>query len=83
MAAVSNHIALKPTAKWIDVTHKIEDAFRRNADRDARRVKVRAASGVVTLSGSVASWTECNQAMWAAWSEPGVTSVINDITVAS
>ena len=82
VAAVSNQIALKPTAKWIDVAHKIEDAFRRNADLDARRIKVRTASGVVTLTGSVASWTERNQAMWAAWSAPGVTSVINDITVA-
>ena len=82
VAAVSNQIALKPTAKWIDVTHKIEDAFRRNADLDSRRIKVHTASGTVTLTGSVASWTERNQAMWAAWSAPGVTSVINDITVA-
>lgn len=82
VAAVSNNIALKPTTKWIDVTHKIEDAFRRNADLDARRIKVSTASGTVTLTGTVTSWTERNQAMWAAWSAPGVTSVINDITVA-
>ena len=42
---VTNSIGIKPTAKWIDVKHKIEDAFRRNADLEARRADARAAYG--------------------------------------
>lgn len=82
VTAVFNNIALKPTTKWIDVTYKIEDALRRNADLDAGLIKVRTVSGAVTLSGRVASWTGRNQAMRTAWSAPGVTSVINDLVVA-
>jgi osmotically-inducible protein OsmY len=79
---VNNTVSLKPTAKWIDVTTKIEDAFRRNADLEARRISVHTHDGKVTLAGNVASWTERNEAAMAAWSAPGVTSVINDLVVA-
>jgi osmotically-inducible protein OsmY len=79
--AVTNDIALKPAAKWDDVTGKIQDAFERNADIEARRIGVVTHEGKVTLSGSVSSWAERDQAMWAAWSAPGVTSVDNQLSV--
>ena len=79
--AVSNDITIKPEAKWIDVKGKIEDSFRRHADLEARRISVSTDSGTVTLAGSVASWAERDQAVWAAWSAPGVTMVKNDITI--
>ena len=73
--AVNNYLSIKPTAKWIDVKSKIEEAFRRSADMDARRITVETHDGKVTLSGSVSSWKERNEAMVAAWAAPGVTSV--------
>jgi len=81
--AVTNQIKIKPASKWIDVKSKIEDAFRRNADFEARRIAVSTDDdGVVTLTGSVATWAERDRAVWSAWSAPGVTSVHNDLAIA-
>ena len=80
--AITNTIGIKPTAKWSDVKREIEEAFRRSADLDARRIAVKTHDGTVTLSGSVSSWTERDEAMMAAWAAPGVTSVHDELAVA-
>ena len=79
---VTNQISVKPSVKASDVKNKIEDAFRRNADLEAKRIGVDANGGAVTLSGTVSSWAEFDQASAVAWAAPGVTSVRNDLTVA-
>lgn len=83
VTAVSNLIAIKPVAKWIEVKDKIEAAFRRNADIDARRIYVNTFDGAVTLTGSVSSWAERDEAVSAAWSAPGVSTVNDDMIVTS
>lgn len=81
VVGVTNNLTVKPRVSTADVKHKIEDAFKRNAELDARRVDVSALDGNVTLRGNVSSWAERNEAQHAAWSAPGVRSVENLITI--
>ncbi len=78
---VINSIGIKPIVTPTQVKGKIEDAFRRNADLDARRIAVDTYDGKVTLRGSVSSWSERYKAESAVWAAPGVTSVDDQLTV--
>jgi osmotically-inducible protein OsmY len=78
---VSNLITLKPHVKESDVQVKIEEALRRSAEIDARRINVRAMDGKVILSGNVRSASERREAGLAAWSAPGVRDVENNVVV--
>jgi len=79
--AVTNSIKLKPQVSTIEVKDEIEDALKRHAEVDARRISVQAADGKVTLRGNVRSWFEKVEAGTAAWAAPGVTEVSNQISV--
>lgn len=72
---VTNNIIVQPQLKTIDVREKIEAAFKRSAEVDARRISVTAQDGKVVLSGNVHSWAERQEAERAAWAAPGVKQV--------
>ena len=78
---VENHIVVTPHVDASEVKTKIEAAFKRSAQIDARRVRVAADNGKVILTGQVRSWAERQEAERAAWAAPGVVEVDDRLTV--
>jgi osmotically-inducible protein OsmY len=78
---VVNLISVKPAALATELKQRIEEAFKRSAEVDARRVSVEVDGGKVTLRGTVRSFAERDEAERQAWAAPGVWSVENEIRV--
>jgi osmotically-inducible protein OsmY len=73
-------IAQQP-ASAEEIKQSVERALVRSAELDAECVSVYAFGGHVTLSGSVRSWAERQEAEDTAWKAPGITSVTNNISI--
>ena len=78
---IHNEITIRPSATPGEVKAKIEAAHQRNAILDAKRIKVTTSGGKVTLTGTVRSWRELEEAEDGAWAAPGVTEVQNLLVV--
>lgn len=82
---VSNNITIKPSASppvdSLMLKSKIEEAFRRSALIDARRIQVTTTGHDVSLRGKVRSFAEFEEASAAAWATPGVMHVSNQLTI--
>lgn len=81
-AELMNKVDVKSKVSMAEVKAKIEEALRRSAKVDARRMYVSAQNRTVTLEGNVRSLFEKQQAERAACSAPGVSRVIDNIAVA-
>jgi len=79
---ITNHIKFKPPATPSDVRMQIENALRRAAESEARKIQIEVIGNKVTLRGQVHSWGERKEAERAAWSAPGVAEVEDDLVIA-
>jgi osmotically-inducible protein OsmY len=79
---VTNSMTLKPQVAPADISVRIRSALQRQAEREAKGIEVSVSGHTVTLKGQVHSWSERAAAQGAAWSAPGITSVVNQLRVA-
>ena len=72
------------TGAYVDdswITSKVKSEMIANKSVKARDISVNTTKGVVTLSGTAATWDESNKAAEIAHGVKGVTSVENDIRI--
>jgi osmotically-inducible protein OsmY len=77
----TNLLQIKTRPLGSDVKQRIESAFKRHAELDSKQIAVEAIDGRVTLRGKVRSWSERQDAEFAAWSAPGVTKVEDELLI--
>lgn len=78
---VSNMIAIRPRTTPDNVKKRIEDSLRRNAELEASGIRVNVAGSQVTLEGKVKAWSERRLVEDAAWATPGVSSVVDHLSI--
>ena len=89
LRGVTNEITLEPEVSPGNISKRIHEALARKVEHQAEREAEREAKGIddvvsghaVTLMGQVHSWSERTAAEGAAWSAPGITSVVNQLRI--
>jgi osmotically-inducible protein OsmY len=81
VTGVSDTIIVKPAASREEVQKIIEDAFKREAEVDARHVRVEVTDHTAGLYGHVHSLKEASAARAAAASAPGVAAVESHLVI--
>jgi osmotically-inducible protein OsmY len=81
VTGVSDQIAIKPALKVSAVKSDIDNALKRAAIADAKKIHVEIHGADVTLTGKVQNWAERDTATTSAWGTPGVRSVIDKMTI--
>ncbi len=81
VTGVANNISIEPKVQLGDVKTKIENALKRHAEVEAKAIQVSVLNDTVTLNGKVDNWDERQAVENAAWSAPGVRSVVDHVTI--
>lgn len=81
VVGVTDHITVKPPVSREKVQAVIEDAFKREAEIDARHIRVEISDQTATLYGHVHSLHEAAAPQAAATAAPGVATVESHLLV--
>jgi osmotically-inducible protein OsmY len=81
VTGVTNVVTFTPSVTPERVAEQIEEAFKREAEVDARHIRVEVADHTARLFGHVHSLTEASTASAAAAAAPGVAKVENHLVV--
>ena len=81
VVGVIDEMTITPSVKAAVVKGDIEAAIKRAATEDAKKITVGVSGSDVTLSGSIQSWAERDLATQSAWNSPGVSKVIDKMTL--
>lgn len=79
---INNMLVVRPAATPEGIKELLEAALARNAELDARRIRVTVEGKTVKLEGHVHLWLERKAAQNAAWAIPGVAHVENHLLIA-
>ena len=80
---VFNEIVIKSKLQPTDIKTRIEAAFKRSAESEGKSISVAVNGDRVTLTGTVHSLSEKDDAGFAAYCAPGVSLVDNYLSVAA
>jgi VCBS repeat-containing protein len=78
---VTNNITIKPTTNNAIEKKDVEDAIGRSWSVDDSDIKVSVSGSTVTLTGTVNSWYQRDEAERIAWKTPGIWNVLNELEV--
>jgi osmotically-inducible protein OsmY len=78
---VSNNITIKTETQEMIEKEDIENALKRNWSIDNKDINVKVSGHRVTLTGTVNSWYQKDEAARIAWNAPGVWFLDNDLLV--
>jgi osmotically-inducible protein OsmY len=81
VCGVTNNIHIKSKARPLDIKDQIEEALKRFGRSGTQKITVSVKGEKVTLTGSVHSWSESDDARQAAWIAPGVMAVENNLII--
>ncbi|OYT87481.1 MAG: OsmY domain-containing protein [Burkholderiales bacterium PBB6] len=81
VTGVSDQISIKPSVSAGAVKAEIEAALKRTSIADGKKIMVAVHGSDVTLSGTVRSWGERDTATRSAWGTPGVSNVVDMMTL--
>ena len=81
VTGVTNNISIRSEINDTIERHDVEAALGRNGSIDASEINVKVSGTKVTLTGSVNSWYDKEEAARIAWNTPGIWKVENELEV--
>jgi osmotically-inducible protein OsmY len=81
VTGITNLVTIKPLLRSADVERQVQDALIRAFHGQPPQVAIDVNGSQLVLRGKVRSWKEFEAARNAAWSTPGIVSVVNELAV--